>query len=313
MKEKATSTPITADLRNRMEGCLWGIFCGDALGAPIEFKSPAEVQGHYPQGVTDMVAGWGYTAERWVGYISDDSEMSIALLLSLVSAQGFSSERTWDLYQAWVDSDPGDVGLTISLALARGEHSPESEANGTLMRVAPVALYAACHPGWDWTEAAMGDALITHINPKCSKANVIYVESLLLALQGETPQCIYERALYRAQDLQEHELLELLQKAATEEPAYWPQGGWLHHAFQATYYWMLHAQDFRSAMLTLVNRLGDPDTNGAIVGAMLGALYGRDGIPQNWKDTLLAARKRTDTFTVENAFLLLNKLCNAPA
>lgn len=64
--------------------------CGDALGAPIEFKSPAALAEHYPQGVHGMVQGWGSTARLVPGEITDDSEMAIALLESLVREGGFS-------------------------------------------------------------------------------------------------------------------------------------------------------------------------------------------------------------------------------
>lgn len=42
---------------------------------------------------------------------------------------------------------------------------------------------------------------------------------------------------------------------------------------------------------------GDTDTNGCIGGALLGAYYGADAIPKNWKDTVVKARpKRLKTY-----------------
>ena len=37
-------------------------------------------------------------------------------------------------------------------------------------------------------------------------------------------------------------------------------------------------------------RGGDTDTNAAICGALLGAVYGRDAIPDQWADRLLNCR-----------------------
>lgn len=37
-------------------------------------------------------------------------------------------------------------------------------------------------------------------------------------------------------------------------------------------------------------RGGDTDTNAAICGALLGAVYGRGAIPQQWLDSLLSCR-----------------------
>jgi ADP-ribosylglycohydrolase len=58
-------------------------------------------------------------------------------------------------------------------------------------------------------------------------------------------------------------------------------------AFQSAYYWLLHAQDFPGALCSVVNNLGDPDTNGAIVGALLCAVYGVSGIPRDWQQEVL--------------------------
>lgn len=299
---------MTNEIKDRMEGCLLGVFCGDALGAPIEFHNPEQLSLKYPHGVDDMVDGWGETAVRRKGCITDDSEMTVALLGSLVKCKGFCKEDVLRAYHAWLETNPQDVGGTIGFALEYQAFNSDSEANGALMRVSPVALYAVAHPGWDWVGAAAGDAVLTHVNPKCAAANVIYVESLILAMQGMKPVDIYERALRSSNELRQPDLTRLLELAATEEPKYWPQGGWLHHAFQAAYYWLLHATDFRSALLAVVNKIGDPDTNGAIVGAMLGAVCGRHGIREEWIHTLRTAESRTAEFDVSKGLSLLSEL-----
>jgi len=296
------------EIKDRMEGCLLGVFCGDALGAPIEFKDPEQVSEKYPHGLDDMVDGWGGMDFRQKGSITDDSEMTVALLGSLVKCKGFCKDDVLRAYHAWLKTEPLDVGKTIGEALLCRTSNPDSEANGALMRISPVALYAVAHSGWDWAGAAEADAALTHVNPKCAAANVIYVESLILAMQGMKPVDIHARALCRSRDLQQPELTRLLELAATEEPDYWTNKGWLHHAFQATYYWLLHATDFRSALLAVVNKIGDPDTNGAIVGAMLGAVYGRYGIPEDWIDTLRTAESRTAEFDVSKGLSLLAEL-----
>ena len=39
----------------------------------------------------------------------------------------------------------------------------------------------------------------------------------------------------------------------------------------------------------MVNRGGDSDTNGAITGALLGAMQGESAIPEVWRKTVLTA------------------------
>jgi hypothetical protein len=40
-------------------------------------------------------------------------------------------------------------------------------------------------------------------------------------------------------------------------------------------------------------RGGDTDTNAAITGALLGAVYGREGVPVQWVDKILTCRPET--------------------
>ncbi len=281
---------VSPELANRMRGCLMGLMCGDALGSPLEFHLAEELQERHPGGIRGMVAGWGDTAERLPGDVTDDSEMAITLLHSLLHCHGYSAADAREAYHDWLDSAPLDAGLTITDALA-GESSPDSQANGALMRIAPLALFAALHPHCDWEGAAEEDACITHVHPKCAHANIIFVESLLLALRGEPASLIYAAALSRATLLREDALLARLKAAEQEEPAYYPCAGWVEIAFQAAYYWLLHArtaEDVPAALLTLVNHLGDPDTNAAITGALLGARFGEASLPAAWREMVLA-------------------------
>ncbi len=272
-----------------MRGCLMGLMCGDALGAPLEFHSARDLEAVLPGGVRDMVAGWGATSDLLPGDITDDSEMAITLLLSLVHCGGYQAADAFARYREWLDSAPLDVGLTTAGSLS-GENSPDSQANGALMRIAPLALFAVLHPGCDWEGAAEEDACLTHVHPKCAHANIIFVESLLLALRGQPPMLIYAAALSRAALLKEDALVARLKAAAKEQPAYEPSAGWVEIAFHCAYYWLLHtkvAADVPGALLAVVNRLGDPDTNAAITGALLGARFGVAALPARWRERVM--------------------------
>ena len=278
-------------LRRRAMGCMMGLLCGDALGSPLEFKGPKTLADYYPNGVDTMVPGWDSTRNRKVGQITDDGEMALCLLHSLAAKGAYDADNVLRRYRNWLKSQPIDVGNTISYALV-GVQNAESEANGALMRVAPIAIKAAADPGFDWQDAAAQDAALTHINPVCAHANIIYVESVMLALKGEKPKRIYAQALARAEELKDDALLKCLRASATAEPAYYPCAGWVLIAMQCTYYWLLHAVDYPTAMLAIVNKLGDPDTNGAIAGALLGALFGVASIPLRWRQLVLAFNAR---------------------
>lgn len=291
----------------RIKGCLWGLMCGDALGAPVEFKSPAALAAHYPQGVHGMVQGWGNTARLVPGEITDDSEMAIALLESLVQEGGFDPACVRTAYVEWLAADPADVGMTIYNALATEQYNPDSQANGALMRVAPLAVWGVLHPETDVRIAAVQDARLTHIHPLCSVANAVYIGAVRDALLGHSRRSIYAAALKLSEV--SPDLRAVLLAAAESEPAYRPNGGWLCHALQAAFYWLLHAESYEQALCAIVNRLGDPDTNGAIAGALLGAYFGLNGIPAEWRQTVLNARTgRPERYSPRHAAELVEQL-----
>jgi ADP-ribosylglycohydrolase len=63
--------------------------------------------------------------------------------------------------------------------------------------------------------------------------------------------------------------------------------GFVRVAFRLAFWQLLHAHDLAGALVDTVNRGGDADTNGAIVGALLGARDGAASIPAAWVDVVL--------------------------
>lgn len=291
-----------------MRGCLMGLMCGDALGAPLEFKSTAELRIRYPLGIRSMVCGWGRTEHRQAGDITDDSEMALALLRSLLQCPSYSAELARTAYLDWHLTSPKDEGITTAQALD-GIPFPESQANGALMRIAPLAIVSLLVPEMDWQQAAAQDAAITHIHPKCAHANIIFVESLRLAMLGNSRERIYHAALARAQALDSPSLRARLEAARATEPDTQPHAGWVEIAFHTAYYQLLHARDFPSSLCGVVNRLGDPDTNGAITGALLGALFGLSSIPTDWQQAVLQSSvSRPERYRASYGVSLLESL-----
>ena len=63
------------------------------------------------------------------------------------------------------------------------------------------------------------------------------------------------------------------------------------------------------SMCRIVNRCGDPDTNAAIAGALLGAVYGDCGIPREWQNEVLCCRcERPMRYRAAQGMQLLEEL-----
>ncbi len=71
---------------------------------------------------------------------------------------------------------------------------------------------------------------------------------------------------------------------------YLHQQGWVIIALQNALWQLLHAANLEEGVVDTVMRGGDTDTNAAIAGALLGAVYGRDAIPEQWISKLLNCR-----------------------
>lgn len=261
-----------------------GLMIGDALGAPAEFCYHEDIMAKYPAGLQDMVPGFCICTDRHPGVVTDDTQMAYCLHLALLDANGWSREAALNRYLEWLATDPPDIGEATYDALT-GNPNPESQGNGALMRVLPIALWAATHPDFDWQTAAREDAAITHPHPVCGEANVVYVYALLQAKQqGVSAREVYESTMrFAAEQGVSPAVTDALRRAESERPDYDGEYiGWVLVALQSTFYQLLHALNFRSTLVDIVSAGGDTDTNAAITGALLGTLYGVDSIPSAW-------------------------------
>jgi len=61
-------------------------------------------------------------------------------------------------------------------------------------------------------------------------------------------------------------------------------------ALQNAFYQALHAPSLAEGVVDTVMGGGDTDTNGAIAGALLGAIHGREAVPAQWRAAVLTCR-----------------------
>ncbi len=69
--------------------------------------------------------------------------------------------------------------------------------------------------------------------------------------------------------------------------------GYFGIAFQMAFYELLHGKSFDQSLINVIEQGGDTDTNGCIVGALIGALYGIKNIPIQWTITVGKKNKRS--------------------
>ena len=282
--------PQNTDVLTRAQGCLLGQLAGDALGSLVEFQPPEQIRREYPDGVRELAAGgtWNTIA----GQPTDDSEMALLLARMLAEHGRYDSGEARKAYVFWLNSGPFDCGMTISSGL-RGRPNPDSQANGAMMRISPLGIFGANHDLARVAEWARQDAAITHPHPVCRQANALFTMAIAQAVRTECDALeLYRRIAGWAEDMKvDGSLLGAIQGAAIAAPAdYVHQQGWVLTAFRNVLWQLSHAQNLEEAVVNTVMRGGDTDTNAAICGALLGAVYGRDAIPAQWTECLLSCR-----------------------
>ena len=286
----------------RAQGVLLGQLAGDALGSFVEFESADRITRRFPEGVRDLVDGG--TWDTIAGQPTDDSEMALMLARSIMKRGGYDPGEALDAYAHWYTSRPFDIGGTTSAALRPVAASPkgerlaiaaecarmESQANGSLMRCSPIGILGAHRP-----EAAAAwarvDSALTHPNPVCREACAAFVVAIAAGVRGATPDEAWSAARAEADRGGEAAVIASLDAARLAPPERFDVNqGWVRTALQNAFYRLLHAPSLEEGVIATVAAGGDTDTNGAIAGALLGAVHGRDAVPVRWRRAVLTCR-----------------------
>lgn len=277
----------------RAQGALLGLLVGDALGSQVEFLDPATISAHHPGGLRDLLPGgtWNLLA----GQPTDDGELTLALARAVVAGGGFDRDRVAAAYIDWKGSNPFDIGGTTAKGIDalrdRGRADRSSQANGALMRVAPIGIAAAGDPAKaaNW---ARQDAALTHPHPVCQAASAAFAAAIAVGVDGANQHSMWAAAhAHAGDDASGVEIREALLEARFGlPPDFTRQQGWVMTAFGNAFHRLWREQDFADALVETVMCGGDCDTNAAICGALLGAAYGRDAIPQTWRSQVCACR-----------------------
>jgi ADP-ribosylglycohydrolase/fructose-1,6-bisphosphatase/inositol monophosphatase family enzyme len=274
----------------RAQGCLLGQIAGDSLGGLVEFQSAEDVARAHADGPRWLVDGGAW--QILAGQPTDDSEMALALARAIVGRGGFEPGAVLEAYRKWMRSGPFDVGKTVRAAL-RGRVSPASQANGSLMRVSPLAVLASGLSAQAAAELARQDCGLTHPNPVCGDAAAAFVVAAAHAIRhGDGPEAAWRAAVDWAGSAGAALLVRGALEAARTEPPVCDRGseGWVKIALQNAFYELLHASSLEEGVVATVRRGGDTDTNAAIAGALLGAVHGRDAVPGQWRSMILSCR-----------------------
>ena len=288
------ATHNTAALRrDRALGALLGLACGDAVGTTVEVRTRCSFAP-----LADMVGGGPY--ELQPGQWTDDTSMALCLAASLAHCNGFDAIDQMNRYVNWwrvgyfsSTGDCFDIGMTTQRALQRyldtgdpiaGSTEPNTAGNGSLMRLAPVALFF--HPDLDATlRHARLSSATTHGAPEALDCCELLAVQLHAALAGADKAAVLragERLAFATPRVQ-----RLAAQAHGEQALdALESSGYCVASLEAALWCFAREHDFASTVLAAANPGDDADTVAAIAGQLAGAFYGRSGIPAAWLEKL---------------------------
>ena len=253
------------------------------------------------------------------GMVSDDTEHTCMVAQSLIGSGGdpdaFGRQLAWG-FRLWVLGLPAGIGfatlrsiLKLWLGVSPRKSGVHSAGNGPAMRAAIIG--AAVDDGAELTRLVRSSTRITHTDPRAESGALAVALAAQMARQSQVVPGAAFLDRYRAYSkggddepgrlIEGDELERLIEDAvrAADEGqstadfaaslglAKGVSGFVLHTVPVALHAWLTNQRDFRSAVQAVIQCGGDADSTGAIVGGIVGASVGREGIPEEWLDRLI--------------------------
>lgn len=280
----------------RARGVVLGLACGDALGAPVEFTSRDEIARLHPSGLRNLTAGGWLSVVP--GETTDDTRMAVDLATTLADTDPPDMIDLAQRFATWLREHPKDIGITTRFAIERliagdawdvagqatlAELGPGAAAsNGSLMRCAPVAIRFADDPG-RLRQVSIDTSRVTHAEPRCVWSCVALNQAIAHLLRGGD-RADMVRAAVEGIELQS--VVEAVTSAASMSATKLNGRGYVLNALTIAFWAAATTDSLEDAVVAAVMIGDDTDTNGAVTGALAGALFGEEAIPSRWLEVL---------------------------
>ena len=290
------------NLKDRFEGCLFGLAVGDAVGGTFEAQSADAIRARFP------------TADRLIAYpreeiwYTDDTQMTIGLSEALVERGEVVEEVLCRAFVAnYLPSRGYGRGARAVLeAMEEGgdyrqvaeRHFPGgSFGNGAAMRVAPVGLLFRDDRALLWEQARLS-ALPTHLHP----LGIAGAQLLALAVALCSRVDSFDRGAFFAELLSACTSADYRDKLEQAAQARGPDDlaalgnriEALHSVPTALASFALTPESFEETVGNVILLGGDTDTLAAMAGALSGAYLGAGGIPERLVGLLESSPKGRD-------------------
>lgn len=289
-----------------MAGCLVGTAVGDALGLPYEGLSRRRQQRLFKS-----LTGHRLLWKR--GMCSDDTEHTCMVASALIDSAGnsatFARSLAWR-FRFWLLGFPAGVGLATLRAIGKlwlgfpvSRSGVYSAGNGPAMRSAIIGA-AYGHDRVRMLELVKVSSRLTHSDPRAELGAIAVALAASMSARTESvvsPEKYLEefRRCLSADDISDifslAELAVLSCRRFETTQAFagsiglqdGVSGFVLHTVPIVLHAWLSYPDDYVSGVKAVIACGGDTDTTAAIVGGIIGARTGIEGIPPDWRTNLI--------------------------
>ena len=285
------------DFLSRIQGGIFGVAIGDALGVPIEFRK---------RNTFEKVTDFQYcqTFKLNPGEWSDDTSMTLCLAHSLITQKGFNLKNQTEQYIKWFldgfmshNGKAIGIGYTTLLSLTLYIKTKKIytiltdekySGNGSLMRVLPVILFFA-HDIEKAVYYSGESSKNTHGSQIAIDACRYFAYIICKIIHGTTKEEIKSKE-FKQQTIDFFNKKPLHKKVEKIiEGEYFEKNtdeikstGYVVDTLESALWSFITTDNFETALLKAVNLGDDADTVGSITGQIAGVYYGYNQIPNRW-------------------------------
>ncbi|MES2951787.1 MAG: ADP-ribosylglycohydrolase family protein [Pseudomonadota bacterium] len=304
----AVTAPTTSGiayeaLERALVGSMLGTAVGDALGLACEGLSPRRQLKMFPS--LDR-----YGLLFGTGMVSDDTEHTVMVAQSLIVSGGdttrFARDFTWRL-RGWLLALPAGVGMATGRAILKlllffppSYSGVRSAGNGPAMRAAVLGVAFGNDP--EALRRLNGiSARITHKDDRAQDGALTVAIAAHLSATSTATISAQEFAALMASHLTANSAslasirAVAISLAAGESATDFVAGlgskngvsGYMLHTLPAVLHvWLRHQDDYIGGVTEMIRLGGDSDSTAAILGGIIGARVGGDGIPTHLLQSL---------------------------
>jgi len=278
---------MVLNIPDKIAGMICGLAIGDASGAPYEFMRNQKKIDFTGEIEKDTVINTMWSGKKTIpsGTITDDTEMSLVLIRSIIKNKGYNRNDIILGYEEWAKSTWALGKHTRSLfkgiktvkgyekrydkIFSNSDARENMQSNGSLMRCSPLVVLTY----EDWME----DTDLTNpssVNNDCTNVYLCTIRDILLGISDE--KTIFSNALKKVNTPEVKGIFKKIQKNIEVDVV--DKKGWVLHPIYLLYRDIYAGKLSKFTLTELITDIvllgGDTDTNAAICGAVYGVYKG---------------------------------------